>query len=356
MYGVNRRKLSGILQIQYCRIIMGDKVLLGHGSGGKLSHQLIQEIFLSKFPNNTSQKDNDSAFLQLQNNRVGFTTDSYVVNPLFFPGGDIGKLAVSGTVNDLAVSGFVPKYLSIAFIIEEGFPINDLKKIVESICNEAEKAAIQIVTGDTKVVNRGSCDGVFINTAGVGELHASLTENLSFSNIQSGDSILLTGSIAEHGMAVMATRENIKIDNLESDVAPLNHMLLALLDQGIKVKFMRDATRGGIATVLKEINLSTKLGIEVHESNIPVEENVRSICEILGFDLMYVANEGKALVVVDEFDTNEALKILNSFEEGKKAAKIGSVSSTQQHAVLHTSIGGKRIIDMLAGEQLPRIC
>lgn len=332
-----------------------DQILLGHGSGGKLTHELIRNLFFKHFPNPNENKETDAALLDLENGKVGFTTDSFVVDPWEFPGGNIGHLAVSGTVNDLAVSGFIPKYLSVGFIIEEGLPYSILETVVKSMAEEAKIAGVYIVTGDTKVVNRGKCDKLFINTSGVGILHPNA---FSLKNtIVPGDKIIVNGFIAEHGMAVMTAREGMAVANIKSDVAPLNDLIKEALDNNFEIKFMRDVTRGGVATVLSEIVQDKDFGITIDESKIPVRENVKGVCEILGFDPLYVANEGKVLMVVSEKDSDKLSEQLKNHPFGKNTRVIGEVTDTNKgFALLETSVGGQRIIDMLAGEQLPRIC
>ena len=337
---------------------MEKNVLLGHGSGGKLSHDLIKKIFVAYFDNEILRQQTDSALLKVEKTTIAFTTDSYVVDPIFFPGGNIGKLAVCGTVNDLAVSGAVPKYISAGFIIEEGFPLSDLETIVKTMADEAKKAGVVIVTGDTKVVNRGQCDKLFINTAGVGVVDDKNQEIAAGKNIGAGDRIIVNGSIADHGMTIMASRNfgNFKTD-IHSDCASLNAMIHDVLDAGCRVKFMRDATRGGLATVLCELAESTGNGLVIDEKAVVVKENVRGMCELLGFDPFYVANEGKLVMVVAAEDAEKAVGIMQKHPEGKQSSIIGQlVSDHPGKAILLTEIGGKRIIDMLAGEQLPRIC
>lgn len=338
--------------------MMEKNILLGHGSGGRLSHDLIKELFYKYFSNPILAGQSDSAVLQIQSPDIAFTTDSYVVDPVFFNGGNIGKLAVCGTVNDLAVSGALPKYISAGFIIEEGLPFDDLKTIVESMAVEAKKAGIIIVTGDTKVVSRGQCDKVFINTSGIGLLEEKYKDISSGKLIKPGDSILINGSIADHGMTIMAARNfgNFNTD-IHSDCAALNHMIREVMIAGCSIKFMRDATRGGIATVLCELAEHNNIGIDVDERKIAIKDNVRGMCELLGFDPFYVANEGKVIMVVDNSDAEKALQILKQNEFGKDASIIGTVvDEPHGKAILKTAIGGRRIIDMLAGEQLPRIC
>ncbi len=337
---------------------MESNILLGHGSGGRLSHDLIKDLFVKYFSNDILDEQTDAAVLNINSDRLSFTTDSFVVDPIFFPGGDIGKLAIAGTVNDLAVSGAKPLYLSAGFIIEEGFQLNDLEVIVKSMAEEAQKSDVKIVTGDTKVINRGKCDKVFINTTGVGEMLQKHVQIGAGKNIQAGDKIIINGTIADHGMCIMAAREEISISSdIRSDCACLNHLIKGVLNVTDKMKFMRDATRGGLATVLCELAEDNNFGIEINESELPVNENVRGMCELLGFDPLYVANEGKVVMVVGKEDADKVLEELTKNELGAEAAIIGEIVNEHNgKAWLTTGIGGRRIIDMLAGEQLPRIC
>ncbi|MBN2681265.1 MAG: hydrogenase expression/formation protein HypE [Bacteroidales bacterium] len=335
-----------------------DRILLGHGSGGQLSHELIKNVFIKNFSNTELNKQTDSAILKIEDLNLCFTTDSYVVDPIFFSGGNIGKLAIAGTVNDLAVAGAKPLYLSAGFIIEEGFPMDDLVKITETMKEEAQKAGITIVTGDTKVVDRGKADKVFINTSGIGILPKKNKEIASGSKIKPGDKIIINGSIGDHGMTIMAERNDLNISaKIGSDCACLNHMINDILNASDKVSFMRDATRGGIATVLTEIVSDKDFGLIIEEDQVPVKEAVRGICELLGFDPFYVANEGKVIVVVASEDAEKVVAAMKNHKEGKEAAIIGEITSEHKgKGWINTGIGGKRIIDMLAGEQLPRIC
>ena len=272
-------------------------ILLAHGSGGGMMHELIGDMFLKHFSNSILNEQTDSAILEAGSSEIAFTTDSFVIDPLFFPGGNIGKLAVCGTVNDLAVSGAVPLYLSVSFIIEEGFPVRDLEKIVRSLAAEAKKAGVLIVTGDTKVVNKGKCDKLFINTAGIGRLKKENRHISKALNLQEGDVIIINGNIGDHGLAVMNAREAFNFKTLvESDCACLNHLIQDVLDK-YPVKFMRDPTRGGVATVMNELASKTNFGIEISESDLPVKNGVKAMCEILGFDPLHIANEGKVLIV-----------------------------------------------------------
>jgi len=337
---------------------MDKNILLGHGSGGRLSHDLIKDLFVKYFSNDILDEQTDAAVLKINSKSLSFSTDSFVVDPIFFPGGDIGKLAVAGTVNDVAVSGAKPLYLSTSFIIEEGLSFRDLEIIVKSMAEEARKAGVKIVTGDTKVVNRGKCDKVFINTTGVGELSEKYIHIGSGKSIQAGDKIIVNGTIADHGMCIMAAREEISFStDIKSDCACLNHLIKDALDVSDSIKFMRDATRGGLATVLCELAEDKKFGIEINEDALPVNENVRGMCELLGFDPMYVANEGKVVIVVAPEHAENVLEALRKNDLGKEAVIIGEVVDEHKgKAWLTTGIGGRRIIDMLAGEQLPRIC
>jgi len=335
-----------------------DKILLSHGSGGKRSHDLIQGLFFKYFDNEILSYAGDSSILNIQSENVAFTTDSFVVDPIIFPGGDIGKLAVCGTVNDLAVSGAVPKFLSVGFIIEEGLEFSVLESVVKSMAQTVKRANIKIVTGDTKVVNRGKCDKIFINTSGIGELNPKF-KNISIGeNIQPGDKILVNGFIGDHGIAVMSARNELKVQaDVQSDCAPLSGMIREVLRISENVRFMRDATRGGLATVLSEIVQDKNFGIYIEEEKIPTKESVRGMCEFFGFDPLYVANEGKAVMIVPGIDVEKVLETMRKNEFGKEAQIIGEVVNNHRgKVVMQTQIGGKRIIDMLLGDQLPRIC
>ncbi len=333
-------------------------ILLSHGSGGKLSHDLIGGLFVKYFSNAWLDAQTDSAIIGLSQKNIAFTTDSYVVDPIFFQGGNIGKLAVCGTVNDLAVSGAKPLYLSCGFIIEEGFPMDDLETIVKTMAEEAKIAGVKIVTGDTKVVNRGKCDKIFINTAGIGEMEEN-KKHISFgTNISVGDKIIINGSIGDHGIAILAARESLNFKSeVNSDCAALNGLIGESLKISDGIKFMRDATRGGLATVICELAKSKKLGITINEKDIPVKEIVKGTCEIFGFDPLYLANEGKVVMVVAKEDAEKILETMKNHPKGKEAAIIGEITQSNPGKVLmQTEVGGRRIIDMLAGEMLPRIC
>lgn len=347
-----------------------EKILLSHGSGGKLSHKLISELFMKYFDNPILKAKTDSAILDIfqfintqytirdTQYQLSFTTDSYVVDPIFFPGGNIGKLAVCGTVNDLSVSGAEPVYLSSSFIIEEGFLFKDLEIIVKSMADEAKKAGVVIVTGDTKVVDKGKCDKIFINTSGIGILKEK-NKNISYgTDIHTGDKVIVNGYIGDHGIAILSSRNalNVKTE-INSDCASLNKIIQKALDVSDKIKFIRDATRGGLATVLCELVETMKFGIELNETTLPVRENVRGLCELLGFDPLYIANEGKFVMVVGKNDAEKVLNVLKKDKLGKHSVIIGEIVKTHNgKVVLNTEIGGKRIIDMIVGEQLPRIC
>ncbi|MFA6923425.1 MAG: hydrogenase expression/formation protein HypE [Bacteroidales bacterium] len=335
-----------------------EKILLNHGSGGKLTHELISGLFVKYFDNDILRKQTDSAIINVDSNLLAYTTDSYVVEPIFFPGGDIGKLAVCGTVNDLSVSGAKPLYISCGFIIEEGFLFSELERIVKSMAGEAEKAGVIIVTGDTKVVDKGKCDKIFINTSGIGILDEK-RKNISYgSEIKVGDKIIVNGNIGEHGAAILCARNSLEYSSdVKSDCASLNKLISEALQVSDKIKFMRDATRGGLATVLCELAEKNKFGVELDESQISVRESVRGLCEIFGYDPLYMANEGKVVMVVGKEDAEKVLKKIKQNELGENAAIIGEITGTNNKlVVMKTGIGGKRIIDMLAGEQLPRIC
>lgn len=341
-----------------CPIPISDypKVLLAHGGGGKLMHTLIQKMFAAAFRNEILQQDHDSAQIQLSSSKIAFTTDSYVVKPIFFPGGDIGSLAINGTINDLAMSGAKPLYLSLGLIIEEGFAMEDLWKVVQSLARAAEDAGVKIATGDTKVVDKGKGDGIFINTSGVGIIEHNL--NISPKSIRSGDAIIINGDIGRHGIAIMAEREGLEFEHkIESDCAPLNEIVLNIVNSGIDVHCLRDLTRGGLSSTLNELASSSGTEIIIDESLVPVREDVQGACEILGFDPMYVANEGKFNAIVPKRDADKCLEIMKAHKYGKDSVIIGEVSGNSESIVkLKSRIGTMRILDMLSGEQLPRIC
>ena len=329
-------------------------VTLDHGSGGKLTMDLIK-MFTDYFGNSGPSGMADSAVVDAATNIVAFTTDSYVVNPIHFPGGDIGKLAVCGTVNDLAVSGAVPRYISCAFILEEGLKISELEQIVESMAKTAKAAGVIIVTGDTKVVERGACDRMFINTSGVGFLkqkHRSIGLGI---NVKPGDKILINGNIGDHGLAVLSIRNSFTND-IKTDCAPLNNLIENCLAVNDSIHFMRDATRGGLAAVLNELAEKIGFGVILVENSIPLAENTRGLCEFLGFDPLHLANEGKVIIVAGE-GWEDILSTMKSHPFGKESQVIGTIVDKHPcRVVLETEIGGSRIIDIPAGMQLPRIC
>ncbi len=334
---------------------MEDKILLAHGSGGKLSHDLVKQHFVPLFDNAFLNKLDDSAVFELQG-RLAFTTDSYVVNPIFFPGGDIGKLAVCGTVNDLCVMGAMPKYLSIGLIIEEGLLMSELRRIIDSIAKAAREAGVKIVTGDTKVVNKGGADRLFINSSGVGVIPQGV--DISGSNAKVGDKVIISGSIGDHGIAVISQREGLQFSSpVISDCAPLNKLVAEMLASGAEIHCMRDPTRGGLASTLNEFASSSNVGIRIHEQSIPVHEGVQAACEMLGFDPLYVANEGKLVAIVAAKWAEKLVDIMLKNRYGKEAAIIGEVVPEHPgRVVMKTRMGASRIVDMLVGEQLPRIC
>jgi len=329
---------------------MEDKILLSHGEGGYLTNRLINDLILKYTGNEFTNNLNDSACFQVNEKKLCFTTDSFVVNPIFFPGGDIGSLAVYGTVNDLAVSGARPLYLSLSFIIEEGFEIKEFEKILRSIKKASEKAKIKIITGDTKVVPKGNCDKIFINTSGIGiyDYHCGISPAI----IEEDDVIIINKSIGEHGLAVLLARENFQIDaEIFSDSRPLNIEIEKLKREISSIHCMRDVTRGGLATVLKELAESSKKNFEIFHENIPVKDEVKGVCEILGFDPLYIANEGVFVIFVKKDDAKNVLKIL---KDGKIIGRV--LKEKEGRVFLKTSIGGVREIDMITNSLIPRIC
>lgn len=333
-----------------------DVITMGHGSGGLLTHKLLQSGVFNVLKNEYLDQQHDGAIFTLQGT-LAFSTDSYVISPIFFPGGNIGELAINGTVNDLAMCGAIPKYLSLSFILEEGLSMNDFAQVLVGIQQAAAAAGVSIVTGDTKVVEAGKGDKIFINTSGIGVLHPKA--NIDFRNIRPGNKIILSGKMATHGMAIMSVRKGLEFETtIESDTTNLNHIVVKLLDQlGGSIRFMRDPTRGGVASVLKEVAEQTKLGMHIRQQNIPVDEQVEGACEMLGFDPLYVANEGIFLIIADADVAEEALDILKNDDKGKDAAIIGEVVTEHpSKVVLQSAIGGRRVVNYLIGEQLPRIC
>jgi hydrogenase expression/formation protein HypE len=336
-------------------ILNDETILLAHGSGSRLSHELIERNFLPPLANPLLAKLDDSAVFDLSG-RLAFTTDSYVVNPTFFPGGDIGKLAVCGTINDLAMSGATPLYLSLSLIIEEGLALSELTRIVKSIKAAAEEAGVNIVTGDTKVVNRGGADKLFINTAGIGTVPEDI--DISGANAKIGDKIILSGPIGDHGIAVMSQREGLKFSvPVKSDCAPLNKLVSQMLEVSSQIHCLRDPTRGGLATTLNELTKQSKVGISIEEDKIPVRDGVRAACELLGLDPLYVANEGKLVAIVAADDAQKILSKMKRNRYGADASIIGEVTAEHKgRVIMKTRLGASRIVDMLTGELLPRIC
>jgi hydrogenase expression/formation protein HypE len=344
-----------------------DRVLLGHGSGGKLSAELVRDIFLPAFSNPALAQLNDQAVVSVNGSRIAITTDSFVVNPLFFPGGDIGSLAVHGTINDLAMGGAKPLFLSVAFILEEGLPIETLRRVVESLKRAASDAGVQVVTGDTKVVEKGKGDGLFINTTGIGVVPHGL--DLSADRAQAGDKVVLSGSIGDHGIAILMQREGLEFESaIESDSAALHTLTAEMLkiasnfpeggeEIGHPIRCMRDPTRGGLSSTLNEIAEQSRVGIELEEEAILVREEVRGACEMLGLDPLYVANEGKLVAIVAPEFADELVEIMRRHPLGKEGRIIGEVTEENRGLVtMRTAFGTTRIVDMLSGDQLPRIC
>jgi hydrogenase expression/formation protein HypE len=340
-----------------------DRILLGHGSGGRLTADLIQRVFVPGFGNEVLAALEDQATVSLDGKdngakgpRVAFTTDSFVVRPLFFPGGDIGKLAVHGTVNDLAVGGAVPRYLAAAFILEEGLPLKDLKRIVASMREACDASGVALVTGDTKVVDRGKGDQVFITTTGIGLVPAG--RSLSIRNARPGDRILVSGTVGDHGIAIMSVREGIEFETvLESDTAPLARLTAAMLEACPTIRCMRDPKRGGLSSALNELAAASGVGVRLTETAVPIRPEVHAACEMLGLDPLYVANEGKLIAVVPPEDADRLLEVVRGQPLGKDAAIIGEVVAEHPRLVLLRSrVGGERVVTLLAGEQLPRIC
>jgi hydrogenase expression/formation protein HypE len=332
------------------------KILLAHGSGGKLSHDLVSEILLPRFSNPFLEPLDDSARITNQEGPLAFTTDAYVINPLFFPGGDIGKLAVCGTVNDLSMIGALPSYLSLSLIIEEGLSLEVLERIMSSVRDAAEEASIRIVTGDTKVVEHGAADQIFITTAGIGWIRKGV--HLSGSHARPGDKVLLSGYLGDHEIAVLSQREGFQFQgDLKSDCAPLNGLVRSMLDVCPSIRCLRDPTRGGLATTLNEIASRSKVGITLEEGVIPVRESVRGTCELLGLDPLYLANEGKLIAICPPQETEKILEAMRGHPLGKHTEIIGRVTEENpKRVILHTLIGGHRVLDMLTGAQYPRIC
>lgn len=333
-----------------------ETINLGHGSGGELTRDLLDKIIFKTFSNPFLDQKHDGSIVKFKR-EIAISTDSFVITPIFFKGGNIGELAVHGTVNDVAMCGAIPKYLSLAFIVEEGLKVNDFIKVVTSVKKAADESGVLIITGDTKVVEKGKGDKIFINTTGFGEVHPKA--NISVHNIQKGDKILVNGFIAQHGMAIMSEREGLEFESsIESDSTNLNFLVTELLDTfGEKIKLFRDPTRGGLGTVLHEIANDISKGVTLKEVEIPLEKQVAAACEMLGLDPLYVANEGVFLVVIDPSIETEVLKLMQNHQKGKNAAVVGEITNEHPNKVVMESlIGGKRIVSPLVGEQLPRIC
>jgi hydrogenase expression/formation protein HypE len=333
-----------------------DKILLDHGSGGKISYRLTTDMLLPVFDNPILAQLNDGAIFELEGMRFAFSTDSYTVDPIFFPGGNIGDLSINGTVNDIAMCGGDPVYLSVGLIIEEGFSMTDLEKIISEMGKAAETAGVTVVTGDTKVVPKGAVDKIFINTSGIGLIPPNV--DIASHHARPGDQIILSGTIADHGITILTRREGLSFKtSITSDTAPLNIMVKQMLTAGRGIHVLRDPTRGGVGTALNEIADKSKMGIKIYEEKIPLKKEVAAACELLGFDPLYLANEGKLLAFVSAGDADAVLAAIKTNPYGKDAAVIGEV--VEDHigkVILKTRIGGMRIVDMLAGEQLPRIC
>jgi hydrogenase expression/formation protein HypE len=335
---------------------MSDKILLSHGSGGKQTNKLISDLFLKYFNNSIINEMNDAAQLTLEGNRIAFTTDSFVVNPIFFNGGNIGKLAICGTVNDIAVSGAKPLFLSSAFIIEEGFEITKLEEIVKAMAEEAEKAGVKIVAGDTKVVENGSADGIFINTTGIGIIRDDV--NIKASNAKVGDVVIVNGTLGDHGITIMCERNGLGFDgDIKSDCASLNGLIDSMLLVSKDIHVLRDATRGGVAAVLNEIAEASNVSIKLSEKSIPVKDEILGVCEFLGLDPLYIANEGKICAFVPEEHAADVLEAMKKHPLGTNSSIIGKVVEDSSNRVyIDTVVGGQRIVDMPSGQQLPRIC
>ncbi len=333
-----------------------DRILLSHGSGGTMMRELIEDVFIARFNDEALLRMDDAASLVVPPGRIALTTDTYVVTPRFFPGGDIGKLAVAGTVNDVATAGAVPMFLTVGFVLEEGLMVEELVRILDSMVSVAAEAGVRIVTGDTKVVERGHGDGIYINTAGVGVVREGV--DLSSSHCKPGDVVLLSGTLGDHGIAVMSVREGLSFGtDILSDAAPLNHLVGAVLDAAPDVRCFRDPTRGGLASCLNELAGASGVSMTVDENAVPVREQVRGACEMLGYDVYQVANEGKMVAVVPAEQADAALAAMRASRYGEEAAIIGQVTEGPAGRVyVQTTFGARRIMDMLVGEQLPRIC
>jgi len=337
-------------------LVVHDRIVLGHGSGGLLSAELLRDIFLPLFSNPVLDRMDDQAIFEVGGARIAFTTDSFVVKPLFFPGGDIGSLAVHGTVNDLAMGGARPLFLSAAFILEEGFPTDELKRIARSMAQAAQASGVAIITGDTKVVEKGKGDGLFINTTGIGIVPEGV--RVSANQARPGDRVILSGPIGDHGIAIMASREGLEFDTeIQSDSAPLHELVAAMLHASQEIRCLRDPTRGGLSSTLNEIATQSEVSIQIEEPKIPVRDEVKSACELLGLDPLYVANEGKLVAIVAPEAAQCVLSAMRNNPRGRESNIIGTVGERRAGLVtMKTAFGSTRIVDMLAGDQLPRIC
>jgi len=352
-----RRKDSGVKgSMEKKEQRSSEFITLAHGSGGKAAHELITRFFLPYFDNPILRTLDDQGVFKIESGRLALTTDTYVVDPIFFRGGDIGKLAICGTVNDLAVCGARPVYLSAGFVLEEGFSLEKLERILSSMKEASQEAKVTIITADTKVVERGACDEIFINTSGIGIVPSGV--EISSKLVEAGDAVLVSGAIGEHGTAIISEREGISFETeVASDCAPLSEMVGAILADGLRPHAMRDPTRGGLATTLNEIAMASHVEIEIEEALVPIATAVKSACNLLGFDPLYVANEGKLVAFVPEREAHDTLTIMKQNKYGKNAAVIGRVVSKGEARVyMRTRIGGRRLVDMLVGEQFPRIC
>jgi hydrogenase expression/formation protein HypE len=338
--------------------VADDRIVLAHGGGGRLTHQLIEKIFIPAFSNDMLEERHDGAVLSINGSRLAFSTDSFVVRPLIFPGGDIGDLAVNGTVNDLAMCGARPLYLSSGFILEEGLEMETLRTVVNSMRQAAASANVKLVTGDTKVVDKGKGDGVFVNTSGIGLIEANVKQTIGPASVQVGDAIIVSGDLGRHGIAILSVREGLEFESpILSDTASVWPSVEALLNAGIEIHCLRDLTRGGLATTLNEIAADRNVCITLEEALIPVEETVQSACEILGLDPLYVANEGRFAVFVPAAQADAALEVMKKIPVSQASVRVGRVDSIPgATVVLQSRIGGNRVVDMLSGEQLPRIC
>ena len=336
--------------------IRNGHVDMTHGSGRRAMAQLIEELFVKHFDNELLRQGNDQALFATTGKRLVMSTDGHVVSPLFFPGGDIGSLSVHGTINDVAMSGAKPLYLSAGFILEEGFALADLDRIVMSMAKASKECGVPVITGDTKVVEKGKCDGVFITTTGIGEVADGL--EISGTNAKPGDAIIVNGTMGDHGVAIMSSRENLQFDTqIVSDSAALHELIANMVEAVPQIRCLRDPTRGGLATTLNEIAQQSKVGMKLYEDNIPVRKEVAAACELLGLDVLYVANEGKLIAICPSEHADQLLEVMHGHEFGKQAAQIGEVIEDDMGFItMETGFGGNRIVDWLAGEQLPRIC